>query len=154
MNAWLTKVHPKTDNPHPNFKEICWYIDYLSILLPLQTAYYTKLSNFPELINHLHWYNGVRIIPPTKTPPRKTSPTENSPVENFPVQNPPQEIFLRVWMRTHFFTAVFPAINHWFGVVALETGDDFSIICNFITIFVNRVYSKFNNFSSFVLHCQ
>ena len=84
MNAWLTKVHPKIDNPHPNFKEICWYIDYLSILLPLQTAYYTKLSNFPELINHLHWHNGVRIIPPTKTPPRKTSPTENSPVENFP----------------------------------------------------------------------
>ena len=67
-----------------------------------------------------------------------------------PVQISTQEILLRVLMRTHFFTAVFPAINHWFRVVALEMAGEFSIIYVFITIFMNRVYSKFNNFSDFV----
>ena len=49
-------------------------------------------------------------------------------------------------MRTHSFTAVFPAINYWFVVAVVETGDEFSIIYNFVTIFVNTVYSKFKIF--------
>ena len=57
-------------------------------------------------------------------------------------------------MITGFFTAVFLAINHWFWVAAVaEAGDEFSIIYNFITIFGNNVYSKFNNVSNFVFHC-
>ena len=28
-------------------------------------------------------------------------------------------------MRIHFFTAVFPAINHWFDEAVKETGDEF-----------------------------
>ena len=56
-------------------------------------------------------------------------------------------------MGTHFFTAAFPAINHWFGLVA-ETGDEFSMIYIFITIFINRVYSKFNSLSNFVFQGQ
>ena len=52
-------------------------------------------------------------------------------------------------MITYFFTAVFLAINHWFWVAAVaEAGDEFSIIYNFITIFVNHVYV-----SNFVFHC-
>ena len=43
-------------------------------------------------------------------------------------------------MRTHFFTAVFPAINRWFEEVVVETGDEFSITYIFITLFVNNVY--------------
>ena len=41
--------------------------------------------------------------------------------------------------RTHVFTAVFPAINHWFEKTVVETGDEFSIIYIFINLFVNKV---------------
>ena len=37
-------------------------------------------------------------------------------------------------MRTHYFTAVFTAINHWFEEAVVETGDEFSIIYIFITL--------------------
>ena len=37
-------------------------------------------------------------------------------------------------MRTHFFTVVFPVINHWLAVDVVETGDEFSIFYVFITI--------------------
>ena len=59
-----TKAHPKTDNPLPKFKEISGYIDHPSLSLPLQIAYFTKLSSLPELITHLHCYNSVQTIPP------------------------------------------------------------------------------------------
>ena len=45
-------------------------------------------------------------------------------------------------MRTHFFTVVFPAINHWFEEAVVDIGDDFSIIYIFKTVFMNKVYSK------------
>ena len=45
-------------------------------------------------------------------------------------------------MKTHFLTAVFPAINHWFEEDAVEIGDEFSMIYIFITLFVNNVYFK------------
>ena len=41
--------------------------------------------------------------------------------------------------RTYVFTAVFPAINHWFEKTVVETGDKFSIIYIFINLFVNKV---------------
>ena len=66
------------------------------------------------------------------------------------VQTPPQKILLPVLMKTHFFTA---AINHHLWQPQW-TGDEFSMIYIFITIFVNRVYSKFNNFSNCVFHSQ
>lgn len=60
-------------------------------------------------------------------------------------------------MTTDFFTAVFSAINHWFGAAVEKTSDGFSIIYNFVIIFVKRVYSKLNKFSNvfshFVVHC-
>ena len=42
----------------------------------------------------------------------------------------------RVLMRTHFFTAVFPTISHWFEEGAVEAGDKFSRIYIIITFFV------------------
>ena len=42
-------------------------------------------------------------------------------------------------MKTHFFTTVFPTINHWFEEAVVGTGDEFSIIYIFITLFVNKV---------------
>ena len=45
-------------------------------------------------------------------------------------------------MRTHYFTAVFPAINRWFEEVVGETGNEFSTIYIFITLFVNNVYFR------------
>ena len=42
-------------------------------------------------------------------------------------------------LRTHFFTVVFLAINHWFEETVEETGDEFSIIYIFINLFVNKV---------------
>ena len=45
-------------------------------------------------------------------------------------------------MRTYFFTAVFPAINHWFEEAVVEIGDAFSIIYIFTTRFVKNLYSK------------
>ena len=54
---------------------------------------------------------------------------------------------------THFFTVAFPVINHWFGLTSGEC-DEFSIIYVFITIFVNNVYSKFNNVSSYLFHSK
>ena len=42
-------------------------------------------------------------------------------------------------MKTHFFTTVFPTINHWFEEAVVEIGDEFSIIYIFITLFVNKV---------------
>ena len=56
-------------------------------------------------------------------------------------------------MRTHYLTAVSPAINHWFGVAVVDTGDKFSINYIFVTFFMSRAYSKFNNFFNFVFHC-
>ena len=44
-------------------------------------------------------------------------------------------------MRTHFFPAVFPAINHWFEEAVVETGGKFSIIYIFINL-VNNAYFK------------
>ena len=41
-------------------------------------------------------------------------------------------------MRTHFFAVFFPAINHWFEEVAVETSDKFSIIYIFTTLFENN----------------
>ena len=41
-------------------------------------------------------------------------------------------------LRTHFFTVVFPAINHWFEETVVETGDEFSTIYIFINLFVNK----------------
>ena len=40
--------------------------------------------------------------------------------------------------RTHFFTVVFPAINHWFEETVEVTGGEFSIIYIFINLFVNK----------------
>ena len=40
-------------------------------------------------------------------------------------------------LRTHLFTAAFPSIDHWFEETVVETGDKFSIIYIFITLFVN-----------------
>ena len=54
---------------------------------------------------------------------------------------------------THFFTVAFPVINHWFGLNSGECGE-FSITYVFITIFVNNVYSKFNNVSNYVSHSK
>ena len=45
-------------------------------------------------------------------------------------------------MRTPFFKAVFPAINRWSEEAVVETGDYFSIIDIFITLFVNNVYFR------------
>ena len=68
-----------------------------------------------------------------------------------PPQTPPQKIPLRVLMRTHFFTSVFPAINHWLEVNFVETGVEFSKIYIYVHIFVNNVYSEFVNIFNFVL---
>ena len=57
-------------------------------------------------------------------------------------------------MRTHLFTIVLTAMNHWSGVDVVETGNEFSVICISIIIFVNNVYSKFHNFSNFVFYCE
>ena len=54
-----------------------------------------------------------------------------------------------VLMRTHFFTAVFPTINHWFEEAVVGTGNNLSIV--FLWIKCN---TKFNNASSFVSHCK
>ena len=45
-------------------------------------------------------------------------------------------------MTTHFFTAVFPPIDHFFEESAVETGHEFSTIYIFMTLFVNNVYFK------------
>ena len=59
-------------------------------------------------------------------------------------------LFLQeVLMRTHFFTAVFPTINHWFEEAVVGTGNNLSIV--FLWIKCN---TKFNNASSFVSHCK
>ena len=42
-------------------------------------------------------------------------------------------------LRTHLFTAAFPSIDHWFEETVVETGDKFSVIYIFITLFVNKV---------------
>ena len=42
-------------------------------------------------------------------------------------------------------------MNHCFEVAVVETGDEFSIVYIFITIFVNNVYPKFYNVSHFVV---
>ena len=47
-----------------------------------------------------------------------------------------------ILLRTHFFTAVFPAINHCFEEAVVVTGEEFSIIHIFITFFANDVYFK------------
>ena len=57
-------------------------------------------------------------------------------------------------MRTHLFKIVLTALNHWFGVDAVEAGDEFSVNCVSNIVFVNNVYSKFDNFSNFVFYCE
>ena len=61
-------------------------------------------------------------------------------------------------MRTHFFTAVSSAINRLFQEAVVETGDKFSIIYIFITLFVDNVYFRVhvnvNNVSNFVFYCK
>ena len=37
--------------------------------------------------------------------------------------------------RTHFFTVVFPAINHWFEETVVESGDENSIIYILFSVF-------------------
>ena len=68
-------------------------MDNPGLLLALQTAYFTKLSNFP---------NNSSV---------KNSHAENSPVENSPLQTalqtPPQKILLQVLMGTHFLQRFF-----------------------------------------------
>ena len=137
-----TKVFRNLTTPSPNLKKI---VD----ISTTQVYYYLcKLSNFPELITHLPLYNVVRIISSRKNPcgelPRENSASSNSTTENFPSG----------FNEDSRFTAIFPAINHWFGAAAVRTGNDFSIIYIFIIIFMNRVYSKVNNFSNFLFHCQ
>lgn len=47
------KIHSQfTTKILPKFKEIGWYIDHANLLTLLQHAYFTKLSNLPEQINH------------------------------------------------------------------------------------------------------
>ena len=54
-------------------------------------------------------------------------------------------------MKTHLFTGVFPAISRWFEEAVLEeTGDEFSIIYIFITLFVSNGISAFDYVSNFV----
>ena len=63
------------------------------------------------------------LMPLSKTALRRTSPWKI-----FPLQTPPQNNFLPVLMRNQLFKVAFPAINHWFGVAAAETGGEFSVI--------------------------
>ena len=56
--------------------------------------------------------------------------------------------------RTHFFTVVFPAINHWFEETVEVTGGEFSIIYIFINLFVNKASFKVKYISKFVFHCK
>ena len=58
----------------------------------------------------------------------------------------------RVLMKAHLFAVGFPAINQCLGVEVLETVDEFSLIYIFTIIFVNNVYSEFNNVSYLVFH--
>ena len=51
-------------------------------------------------------------------------------------------IFARVLKRTHFFTAVFSAVNHCFEEAVVETGGEFFIVYIFITLFVNNLYFR------------
>ena len=46
------------------------------------------------------------------------------------------------FMRTHFFTAVFSAINHCFEEALAENGEEFSVIYYFVTLFANNAYFK------------
>ena len=58
-----TKVHLNINNLQPKFTEISWYINYLNLLLLLQTAYFINLFNLPELVAHLHLCNVVWVTP-------------------------------------------------------------------------------------------
>ena len=118
-----TKVHPKFDSSLRKFKEISWCIDYPSLLKPLQTAYFMKLSNLEELRTHLYLCWGVEIT--FQKSPWKITTLQTRKIRKIPLQ---------VLMRTHFFTVIFPVINHWLAVDVVETGDEFSIFYVFITI--------------------
>ena len=39
-----------------------------NVLTPLQTTFFTNLFNLPELISHLHLYNGDQIFHPRRAP--------------------------------------------------------------------------------------
>ena len=45
-------------------------------------------------------------------------------------------------MWFHFYTTVYPAIDHWFEEAVVETGDEFSIVYIFKTFFVSNVYFR------------
>ena len=45
-------------------------------------------------------------------------------------------------MWTHFYTTVYPAIDHWFEEAVVETGDEFSIVYIFKTFFVSIMYFR------------
>ena len=101
--TFVTNAHPKTDNPLPKFKEISWYINHPSSLLPFQTVYFTKLLSLLELVTNLHLYNGVRTIPWGKL-----FRGELLRAKDLSFQTPPQKVPLRVLMRDHSYS-VFPA---------------------------------------------
>ena len=56
---------------------------------------------------------------------------------------------LKVVENNRDINTVFPTINHFFSVAIVETGDEFSIIYIFVTVFGNNIYSKLNNVSNF-----
>ena len=58
-----------------------------------------------------------------------------------------------VFMGTQFYSG-FSCSKPLVWETVVETGDEFSIIYIFITLFVNNVHSKFNNISNFVFHCK
>ena len=68
MRDFGYKGSPENGRPLPKLKEFGWYSDHSNLLLFLQTVYFTKLSNLPEIITHLHLYKDVRIIPQGKLP--------------------------------------------------------------------------------------
>ena len=101
--TFVTNAQRKTENPLPKFKEISWYINHPSSLLPFQTVYFTKLLSLLELVTNLHLYNGVRTIPWGKL-----FRGELLRAKDLSFQTPPQKIPLRVLIRDHSYS-VFPA---------------------------------------------
>ena len=82
--------YPKLGQSLPKPQKISWYIDQPSLLPRLQTSYFFKLSNLPELIFHPHSYNRVRIV---QNFPAENSPTENSSSSNFTAESSPSGFY-------------------------------------------------------------
>ena len=137
-----SKIFRNLTTPSPNLKKI------IDISTTLVYYYLSKLSNLPELITHLPLFNVVRIIPSRK------NPRGELPHGKFPLFKLHRRKFSSGFNEDSRFTAIFLPINHWFGVAAVKTGNDFSISYIFIIVFMNRVYSKVTNFSNFLFHCQ